>query len=143
MCYMLNCNKKVHAKNLCTVHYQKHHRGTLLFDLIGKECECGTSISRRRAIGGEYLCLECATRKRGKSVTYRTVHQQLTRYRGKASSHVCACGCGRAAAEWAMNPGAGTEQEYRNGRWYDYTLDLDEYRPMHRSCHRAMDRAAA
>lgn len=68
------------------------------------------------------------------STTYRAVHQRLTRAKGKASGHRCACGA--PAEQWSYNhqdPSAITTEW--NGKQVTYSLDPGHYDPLCRGCH--------
>jgi hypothetical protein len=74
------------------------------------------------------------------SLTYSAVHQRLWKQRGKAALHPCAI-CGGPATEWAYDhkdPNEVIGPEY-HGLIVTYSLDLDHYRPLCRSCHRKED----
>jgi hypothetical protein len=65
------------------------------------------------------------------------VHNRLEKTRGKASAHRCVA-CGNQAADWAYN-NAGSDE--RVSKWGRYSLNLDDYSPMCRSCHIKLDTA--
>jgi hypothetical protein len=67
---------------------------------------------------------------------YNTVHKRLQRYRGKASQHDCACGCGRRARDWAYT--GPRDPRYPLARAFSTNLEED-YIPMTRECHKGLD----
>lgn len=74
------------------------------------------------------------------STTYRAVHKQVQRTRGRASAHTCAH-CTSTAAEWAYDhtdpaPLVGTTAR---GRTVQYSINPDRYLPLCKPCHARLD----
>lgn len=69
----------------------------------------------------------------GSEITYNGAHQRVRKHRGKASDHVCECGDG--AEHWAAIHEACelVEQDM------PYSADVNNYKPMCVSCHKAYD----
>jgi hypothetical protein len=72
--------------------------------------------------------------------SYGAIHQRLWRKRGKAAEHPCAT-CGKPATQWAYDH--SDPNEVMGPEWHGlvvaYSLDLDRYRPLCRSCHAKED----
>ena len=68
--------------------------------------------------------------------SYKAVHLRLRRERGRAREHSCACG--KQAEHWAHVRG---ENEICDDLGRLYSVDLQDYSPMCRSCHYKMDSA--
>ncbi len=73
--------------------------------------------------------------------SYGAVHSRVSRARGPASEYRCKQ-CDGPAAQWAYNHCDPNERQFLlNGREYPYSLDLNNYMPMCRSCHQTFDLA--
>lgn len=81
------------------------------------------------------------------SVGYAGAHQRVRRLIGPASDHLCVCGCGEQAAEYAYQGGCPRERwelvTKNDGRekptLLAYSPDPARYAPMAASCHRRFD----
>lgn len=79
-------------------------------------------------------------------ITYKAAHRRLTRWRGRASIHHCACG--NRATSWAYRHGADYELssvvENSRGGIYEapYSPNPMDYDAMCQSCHSRYDKAA-
>lgn len=137
ICAITQCSREVLRQNLCPSHYNMKCNGTLINQFIQQVCWCGTKVVR-----GDDGCVDHRTRlgngATDRSVGYRGMHVRLNTLRGKASQHDCV-ECGGQAQEWALLPGAGTHTEFRNGRQYYYSLNVDDYVPLCCKDHRIMD----
>lgn len=106
----------------CSVAYQKERyrklRGIPLDD---------SDLRLRRADEHHRWCAAGAS--------YGTVHTRLMTFRGPASAHACSH-CSKSAAEWAYDHSDPREQ--RGGRGA-YSLDLERYFPLCKSCHKRYD----
>lgn len=78
---------------------------------------------QRRLPDGRFLPLDPADLSHG----YFAVHSRLRYRRGKASQYLCACGCGRQAAQWATKHG------------HDGSDFQADYQPMAVLCHMFYD----
>lgn len=67
--------------------------------------------------------------------TYDQIHAGLHYFRGRASTHSC-ISCGKSASQWSYQH---TGEAVRDADGYTYCLDLAQYAPMCRSCHRSLD----
>lgn len=67
---------------------------------------------------------------------YQYAHVQLRKQRGKASSYACV-ECGKPAKDWALRH--DVPQQLCPIQNLTYTLDVQGYQPMCRSCHNTYD----
>lgn len=67
---------------------------------------------------------------------YSKAHYQVKRLNGPASTHLCACGCGKQAQDWALKNDSQNIETSKHYKWSDVVSD---YMPMHRSCHKNYD----
>lgn len=86
------------------------------------------------------------TGPRKKVVGYRAAHNRIRAARGPASGFECACGCGHMAQQWALKEGAPLRYFglcFAGRRYYlvTWSLNVDDYQPMARSCHRKYDKS--
>lgn len=122
VCKVGNCPRPHKARGLCGMHYLRWKR-------------TGHLLKRIRI-------KERANHWTGDVISYRGVHRRLERYRGKASEHDCYF-CGAPADEWALvheplEVRWGTNS-LKSGRSVPYSVDLSDYEPLDRSCHRRLD----
>ena len=134
---MPTCDKPFYAKGYCQSHYNMSRRGTLINEFIEHVCWCGEPVVWRDIGCKAHRVYE---QNKTEEPSYRGMHFRLERMRGKASEYECE-NCGEQAAEWALLPGAATHSTYRKdkGRYYHFSLDLDDYVPLCRKDHRIMD----
>jgi hypothetical protein len=76
-------------------------------------------------------------------VGYSQAHKRLDLLRGKPNTHQCVA-CGNTAEEWALKDGVVTDLSEpcsnRSGCYLvAYSLDINDYEPRCRKCHRQMD----
>ncbi|MGW8796650.1 hypothetical protein ACWGN9_05970 [Streptomyces sp. NPDC055775] len=86
-----------------------------------------------------------AGRFQGDVPAYGTVHNWVAAKRGRAKDHPCLL-CGATAAHWAYLHGAPDQLLGPAGTHEDgmpYAVDVEQYEPMCRSCHRRWDNARA
>lgn len=120
MCIVEGCEKEVQVKKYgyCRGHYQRWY-------LNGS---AGTGPIKQYS--------------RGDQIGYRAMHFRIEAARGKATGYECACGCGGMANDWALRPEA-TEVlwERKPGNTWEtpYSLDIENYLPLSRACHRRID----
>lgn len=77
----------------------------------------------------------------GDAAGYRRAHYRLENARGRADQYACVL-CGGAAQEWGVDHGhesLRTEEMDSVHKGRRYSLDLDAYHPLCRSCHRKAD----
>lgn len=67
---------------------------------------------------------------------YVKAHYYVKRDNGPASGHLCICGCGNQAADWAMKNDSKNIKKSKNFKW---ATDVNDYVPMARSCHKKYD----
>ena len=75
----------------------------------------------------------------GDDATYQAIHQRLRKWRGPARNHACVA-CGDGASDWAYDHQDPDERQDETGL-RPWSVNLEHYQPMCRSCHRFMDRA--
>lgn len=105
------CDYPSASLGLCSLHYQRQRNG---------------------------VDLKRPAQRHGEIIGYRAAHYRVVKARGKAAEHDCACGCGEAAAEWALIAG-GDKVYYCDKTGRAYSLDPEDYAPMARYCHRLLD----
>lgn len=72
--------------------------------------------------------------------SYSGIHAHLSRTRGRAVEHVCACGA--RAAEWAYTHDDPCPNERVDPRGKRFSVDVARYVPMCLRCHRLYDKSA-
>lgn len=70
---------------------------------------------------------------------YTSAHARVKRANGPASGHLCSCGCGNQASDWAMKNDSKNIKQSKNFKW---ATDINDYVPMSRSCHKKYDNEA-
>lgn len=108
-------------------------------------CDCGKTRSVMSGILNRGSALTCGDRKvhyRQDYVAYCTAHDRVHNDRGNAKNHDCV-DCGSQAHEWSYNHQDPDElisaDHYSRGA--PYSLDVNNYEPRCRTCHRRFDRA--
>lgn len=90
----------------------------------------------------ERRCRPCSFARRSErppqSATYSGIHAALKRVRGKASAYRC-IKCANGAHEWALVATGDNLPRSQGGQ--AFSLNLDDYAPMCRGCHRRHDKA--
>lgn len=117
-CSVEGCEAKPHARGLCNKH-----------------------VIRWRKYGDPLYLGPQGRPLKGDVPTLGAIHRRLYRTRGKATEFACV-DCGGPARDWSYNnadPAQLTEE--RDGTPIAYSLDLDNYDPRCRSCHRKFDKA--
>lgn len=117
-CSVEGCERPHHAKSFCSMHHQRwaKHGDPMHVD-----------------VGGRPLA--------GTVPTFHAIHKRLTRTRGPASEHPC-IDCGNTADDWSYNNADPEELSGQIGEsTCAYSLDLGNYDPRCRSCHRVFDQA--
>jgi len=74
---------------------------------------------------------------------YGTIHSRLIRKIGSARTFTCECGL--QAMDWALMEETAAEIVIRQSgkmKGAKYSYNLDDYKPMCRSCHNRMDRGS-
>ena len=74
--------------------------------------------------------------KPSRKSAYKIIHQQLTKERGPARDHLCACGS--RAFQWAYRYTGNPEYRDPEGG-FPFSENMDDYAPMCRSCHIRLD----
>lgn len=70
---------------------------------------------------------------------YWVVHRRVMRAKGKAREYPCYL-CGKDAEQWALDHScSSTYVEEIDGKDWIYSLDIDDYYPLCRACHRKAD----
>lgn len=67
---------------------------------------------------------------------YAKAHYNVKKANGPASGHLCVCGCGNQASDWAMKNDSKNIKKSKNFKWSD---DINDYMAMARSCHKRYD----
>jgi hypothetical protein len=108
------------------------------------ECDCGgrTEVLTYHLRHGRITA--CGCNARTDNPTYRTVHSRLDKARGSAAGYSCTQ-CGGAAREWAYDwtdPSPIVAEVVWDDRPMEvtYSVDLERYQAMCRSCHVRYDR---
>ena len=121
-CSIKGCDERCHGQGYCLLHYRRYFRH-------------GDPLHVGQSDGG-------AGKPRKESVGYMAVHYRVRSAFGKASEHVCSCGCGEQAAQWAYDHTDPNETfETVRGSLVPFSQDLNKYKPMAVKCHREHDRA--
>ncbi len=104
-------------------------------------CDCGSDVlySIAELWQGKRVSCGCIL-SRGKELGYGQMHKRIRKERGPAANQVCT-DCGKPAAHWAYdhtdpNPSVGLAAK---GIEVQYSLDIDRYDPLCRSCHAKRD----
>jgi hypothetical protein len=108
------------------------------------QCDCGRIVNK---LGGVHIGKNRERQETSKASCgfcripkYGTIHIQVRKKFGDAHEYWCELDCGRHAQEWAcINV---THKELANngsGNLLGYSLDLDDYIPVCRLCHRILD----
>lgn len=114
-CAMDGCRGKPIARELCSLHYER-------WSNFGDP------------LGGE-------SRYHGDDIGYFGAHHRVRAACGDIKSHLCVK-CGAQAAEWSYDHKDPDERiEALNG--FPYSIKVQHYRPMCRSCHRKLDNPQA
>ena len=157
-CSVEGCVRPRKYRDLCGTHYERRRNhgsvhATHRYDTKPKRpCSVdGCEIDART----RDMCVKHYTRWRNHGVTdlavpiprYAAAHDRLRAVRGKASSYQCAW-CASRADEWAFTGDRSValwEMKLVRGKHWNlpYSLDLDEYTALCRSCHRSHDGKAA
>lgn len=74
---------------------------------------------------------------RGDAITFGAAHDRVRAVRGRAAEHAC-IGCGETAKDWALSRDAEATRVAPNGR--RYSLDVEDYAAMCRTCHVRYDK---
>lgn len=147
------------TKSLCTMHYARKRRtgsvgppGALYNPDKGCSVDgcdgdhvakgwCGTHYTRWRVTGDPLTDrppgVNISRRKPRPPDTWRTVHIHLQRVRGKARRQLCKY-CGEQAADWCYD-GTDPDVRYTEGTQMPFSLHLEHYIPLCRTCHKRLD----
>jgi hypothetical protein len=103
-------------------------------------CECGETrpVAGKRLRSG--ITKSCGAFGCRTEPTYYAMHQHLWAVRGKASAHPCVR-CGKQAQDWAYDNTDPDERRDTKRNGSAYSLDVERYQPMCKSCHIAGDHA--
>lgn len=119
------------------------------------ECDCGSvrEYALQNLLNG--VTVDCADRGqhpdpragrfRGDGAAYSTVHHWVAKKKGRAKDRPCLF-CGAPAAHWAYMHGAQDQRLSAEGTREEgmpYAVDVEQYEPMCRPCHRRWDNARA
>ena len=152
ICSIEGCNRKHSARGMCNTHYvawRKRNglqgRGVCSVDECGERALsrglCNLHYLRFRR-HGDPLMIGCGGRPtKGEHPTISAIHQRLKAQRGVATGFRC-IDCGGTAAEWSYNNADPQELVgIDHGKEQAYSLDLANYDPRCKPCHRQFDRA--
>lgn len=152
ICSVNGCERPHAARGWCNTHYIQWRRRS---GLGGKgicsveSCEeraisrglCNRHYLRLRNHGDPELTLPMGRPILGEHPTFSAVHQRIQRERGKAVAYRCV-DCGESAQEWSYNNADPNEVVgLDHGRPLAYSLDIGNYDPRCKPCHRQLDRA--
>ena len=125
-CSIEGCDKGVKGRGWCNKHYKR-------WRTHGDPHVVARGGQRKGVLVGEKNPYWS-----GEKVSYSGMHQRVKRARGAASTLICSCGS--KADEWAYNHDDPNEiRGLDKGTLKPYSLDLNYYQPMCRSCHRTLD----
>lgn len=157
-CSVEGCDRGCYAKKLCSKHYLRLQRlGTTTLPVKPTvTCRAAGCVEVGRLSGfctnhytTDYYQRRATERRpvnpdspiSKEMVGYIQAHVRVMLARGKASEYDCEL-CGGRAQEWARSPDAtNLVTEPRHGRdgVYIYSLDVWDYLPWCKECHRAQD----
>ena len=126
-CSIDGCAKPDMEAGLCSMHgARKRRHGDPLKVIAAHERDLPTGQDHHNWVGDD--------------AGYETVHDRISRSRGKASNHACA-DCGGDAYHWSYDHEDPGEllHEYRPGMFSAYSLDETHYHPRCVRCHKAFD----
>lgn len=112
-----SCERPVHAGEMCAAHVMRQRQGRDLAAPI-RTCAAHRRIRTKSCIGA---------------------HFRVYRARGKAVEQTCG-DCGGPGHEWALIHERAIETHF-DGDGREWSLDITDYSPKCRSCHRRYDRA--
>lgn len=162
VCQVDGCEKSPRStvSRYCEMHYYRIHRnGTLATvaprvpdaECIVDGCDAPAGYAdghcRNHRLGldrnGDYLNHSTGPFnhmwKTDEEVTYFTIHQRVSRWRGPASAHECV-DCGSTAAQWSYNHKDPEERfEPYMGYSIPYSIDTSFYEPRCVKCHKHFD----
>lgn len=124
LCIVESCEAKSRSRKMCPKHYQRW----------AKHGDPNVRLTSTPPIhrGADHY------KWRGRDVGYHTMHKRVTAERGRAKEF--RCGCGAPASDWAYDHTDPAElTDLVNGYVLPYSTDVARYKPMCRSCHRALD----
>ena len=123
-CSVDGCPTKVKAHGLCHTHYM-----------------------RLRRVGSAQADVPVA-KKGTNGIGYDAAHDRVRALYGKAHDHLCACGCGKQAEQFAYDH-SDPDERVTTRTWHGqsrevvFSADPTRYLPMTRTCHTRMDRQIA
>ncbi len=162
-CSVETCAIPVHAKGFCRMHYRKsikhgdplfeyqRHRRNLAGHRFGLlvaiepvdranwlcRCDCGTRAPVRTSSLVSGSTTRCGHRRhKRRTDTYSSVHQRLSRLKGRAAEHPCA-DCGGGAKHWSYDHSDPNELVTDTG--WTYSLAPNHYHPRCVPCHKRFD----
>jgi hypothetical protein len=111
------------------------------------QCSCGNivNVTKHSLKSGHTVSCGCVSELlgfKGKPViTYKSMHNRVSRKRGSASNYLCV-DCKNQADEWSYNHLDANELHGFTGRgiYAAYSLDPANYDPRCKPCHRTFDR---
>ena len=158
-CTFEPCGRESRARGLCSGHWKQDRAGVTLSPLRARAlpespvcsidgcdrphfahgyCNSHDSRIRRRGEAAATVPLGSLARKDQPSVG--GLHRRLARERGPAREQAC-IDCGGTAAEWSYNNADPAELIGEDhGVRLAYSLDVANYDPRCRPCHRRFDR---
>ncbi|ANN16228.1 hypothetical protein SD37_11630 [Amycolatopsis orientalis] len=147
-CSVDGCAQKHRCKGYCAVHYERVRKTGSVADPPSPKDGCSIDGCKRPHRARGWCALHYYRWKRlgdanwqptqRTDITYSAAHLRVIAARGRADAHAC-LDCGSPAAEWSYTHRDPNELYAPDGR--PYSLDIQQYEPRCRNCHRNLDAA--
>lgn len=119
-CSVSGCDQPYRGHGYCSLHYSRWYRWG---DPLAVHPRAKTGEDHPDWLGDK--------------AGYFTIHQRISKQRGKARQFQC-MGCAKPAEDWAYDHSDPNEIPGTN-RHPAYSPDIYRYQPMCRACHKALD----
>lgn len=141
-CSASECGRKVHARGLCGMHYQRFrkHGDTMTVLVSSTTIQSGQVLN---PLGGRSMMGDLHPNWKGQDAGYGASHTRVVTRRGKASEHPCV-DCGSQAAEWSYDHTDPDEKVYHFKQGVKelditYSTNPEFYEARCKSCHTIFD----
>lgn len=158
VCEFDGCGRAHAAQGLCSGHWAQQRQGRALQPLLRRvipessvcmiaDCSrphsahgmCDTHRRRQRVYGDPRATPPIGGPLKGEHPTVGAMHRRVRKAKGAARGHQCV-DCGARADEWSYNNADPNELLGEDhGSQLAYSLDVANYEPRCRSCHRQFD----